>query len=158
MESYSTTYDMKGCTKEWIKKQGIRRLDEIRRLYQQLIGGAEEPCIVNLHWTNIHQLFDIALAVKGTKSPVFASKLCHFIFPKLFIVIDNKATGICHYELFWRGLKDAWNAFEQQEEAKRILFSAIRNGQNISIHPNYPVETTIMEICAIGYNHRANNQ
>ncbi len=143
--------------KEWIREQGIRQLGQIRTLYER-ISAAEEPCITSSQWPDIYQLFNIASTIKQVRSPVFSSKMCHFLFPKLFIVVDNESTGVGHYELFWRGLKDAWNTFEQKEEAKNILFSSIRNGRNVSVHPNYPVETKIMEMCTIGYNHRQNNR
>jgi len=144
------------CPNDLIHNRGMRRLGQIRQQYNRLIS-AGEPCITNLQWTYIEQLFGIASTIKPSRTPVFASKMCHFLFPKLFIVMDNKATGVGHYELFWRGLKDAWNGFEQKDQAQTILFNAINNRQNLPLHPHYPVETTIMEICAIGYNNRPNN-
>lgn len=146
----------RGCTNELIHNRGIQRLGRISQLYQQLIT-AGEPCITNLQWSDIEPLFVMVSEIKQTRSSVFASKMCHFLFPKLFIVFDNKATGAGHYELFWRGLKGAWSEFEQQEKARNILFNAIRNGQCVQVHPNYPVETVIMETYLIGYNHRENN-
>lgn len=133
-----------------IRNRGRKQLVRIRQQFRKLIA-AGEPCITNLQWADIDQLFEIAFEIKPLKSmtPVFASKMCHFLFPKLFIVMDNKATGVGHYELFWRGLKDSWNKFNDKEKARNILFKAIQNRR----HRNYPVETTIMEICAIGYNH-----
>ena len=142
----------RGCPKDLIYNRGIERLERIRQLYQQLIA-AGEPCITNSQWSDIEPLFIIVSEIKQTRSPVFASKMCHFLFPKLFIVVDNQATGVGHYELFWRGLKDAWSAFEQRQEAENILLRTIQDGR----HQNYPVETMIMEICTTGYNHRENN-
>ena len=137
-----------------IRKKGEKQLERIKKQYKRLIS-AKEPCITNLQWLDIDQLFSIAFAIKPTKSrtPVFASKMCHFLFPKLFIVMDRTATGVENYELYWRGLKDAWNAFNEKEQAQKILINAIQHRRNLPIHPEYPVETTIMEICAIGYNH-----
>jgi hypothetical protein len=145
-----------GCTKVLIRKRGREQLNQISQQYDRL-SAAEEPCITDLEWTDLEELFNIASMIKLSKSPMFASKMCHFLFPKLFIVIDGKATGLGHYELYWRGLKDAWTKFEQKEEAKVILLKAINNTQNLPLHPNYPVETTIMEMCVIGYNNRPNN-
>ncbi len=146
----------RGCTIDLIRERGREQLNQISQQYERLIS-AGEPCITNLHWVDIDQLFGIAFTIKSSKTPVFASKMCHFLFPKLFIVMDNEATGVGHYELFWRGLKDAWNEFEQKDQARTFLFNAINNRQKLPLHPNYPVETTIMEICAIGYNSRPNN-
>ena len=38
-------------------------------------------------------------------SQVFACKMCHFLLPNLFLVIDNWATGVMDYEFCWRGMK-----------------------------------------------------
>ena len=79
-----------------------------------------------------------------------ASKACHFLLPKVFIVTDNKGTGIFDYEFVWRGLKDEWSRFTHQEQAKRDLKKWINSE---SLHPCYPWETNIMELCLIGYKH-----
>jgi len=32
--------------------------------------------------------------------------MCHFLFPKLFIVMDNLDTSVFDYEFYWRGMQD----------------------------------------------------
>jgi hypothetical protein len=75
--------------------------------------------------------------------------MCHFLFAMIFPVIDNKATGIFEYEFYWRGMKDAWQRFPLQEQARAQL-----NAEIITtgpIHPSYPWETKIIELSHIGY-------
>jgi hypothetical protein len=57
--------------------------------------------ITNLLWEDVASLFAPASMIKNARSPVFAGKMCHFMFP-LFVVMDNKATGIFDYEFYWR--------------------------------------------------------
>jgi hypothetical protein len=97
-------------------------------------------------------LFALAFGIQRGKPPVFASKMCHFLFPKLFVVMDTTATGIFEYEFYWRGRKDEWCRFTKKAQAYNILTQAIGAGKPID--PLYPYETKIMELSSIGYNHR----
>jgi hypothetical protein len=116
------------------------------------ISPTIEPSITNLSWEDVARLFALAYGIKRGKSPVFACKMCHFLFPKLFVLMDNTATGIFEYEFYWRGMKDEWTRFGQKATAQNILTQAIQS--NKPIHPAYPYETKIMDLCHIGYNQR----
>jgi hypothetical protein len=116
--------------------------------------GSIEPCIANLPWEGAAPLFSLASEIKPS-SPVFPSKLCHFLFPKLFTPMDNEVIGVLDYEFYWRGMKDEWRRFDQKDQARELLASAIREGSDSPIHPLYPYETKIMELSHIGYNFRA---
>jgi hypothetical protein len=83
---------------------------------------------------------------------VFASKLCHFIFPRLFIVMDNLATDVFAYELYWCSMKDQWEKFIEKEAAIDLLKGQITK-DNETLRLNYPLVTKIMELSYIGYKH-----
>ncbi len=83
---------------------------------------------------------------------MFASKAVHFILPRAFIVMDNLATQAFDYEFYWRGMKDEWMRFEDKEEAIEILRASIRSPK--PVHPDFPFETGIIEVCHTGYKHR----
>jgi hypothetical protein len=113
--------------------------------------SAEEPSVAHLNWERVEPLFALATSIKpGT--PVFPSKMCHFIFPKLFIVVDHEATGVFEYEFYWRGMKDEWNRFREKERAIDTIRRTVESDR--PLHPMYPVETKIKELCQIGYNYR----
>jgi hypothetical protein len=82
----------------------------------------------------------------------FACKMCHFMFPKVFAVMDSTATGIFEYEFYWRGMKDEWSRFTKKSQACSIVTKAITSKKPIC--SLYPYETKIMELCHVGYNHR----
>ena len=139
-------------TKADIAKRGFRRLAAIGAQYAKLAGtSAAEPNIADLSWEEVARLFDLASQIKP-RSPVFASKMCHFLFPKLFIVMDNLATSVFDYEFYWRGMKDEWSRFGDKGKARTMLAEAIKSDK--PLHPLYPFETKIMESSHIGHKHR----
>jgi hypothetical protein len=80
---------------------------------------------------------------------VFASKLCHFILPRVFPVVDNEATGFFDYEFYWRGMQDEWRRFTEPEKAK----DQIREQIGPAMHTLYPLECRVIELSHIGYAH-----
>jgi hypothetical protein len=104
-----------------------------------------------MSWDDVATFFTLAQSIKP-KSPVFGGKMCHFMFPKLFIVMDNLATNVFDYEFYWRGMKDEWQRFPEKDEALKQLTGAIKSDK--PVHPHYPHETKIMELSHIGYKRR----
>lgn len=144
-------------TKAAIKRGGIQRLSAIAEQFAKLKkDAATEPSIADadLNWEDVARLFDLAAEIKPVKygSKVFPSKLCHFLFPKLFPPIDNEVIGLSEYELYWRGMKDAWRSFNEKEEARNLLTKAINSAKSEKVHPLYPFETKALELSHIGYN------
>jgi hypothetical protein len=101
-------------------------------------------------WTRLR--FVISRPKVKPGSPVFAGKMCHFLLPKLFIVMDNLATSVFDYEFYWRGMKDEWCRFKEKADARNLLTDAIRSDKRL--HPLYPFETKIMELSHIGHKHK----
>jgi hypothetical protein len=141
-------------TKKEIRERGLERLKVINEYYHAIRqSSVGEPSLANMKWENIAPLFDVLCQIKGGRSPVLPSKLGHFLFPRLFIVIDNEATAIFPYEFMWRMLGIAWQEFREKDQAREILSAAIRK-HSPSIHADYPFETKIAELWLIGYKHR----
>lgn len=139
-------------TKVEIHSRGLGCLNELQVQYAQIIASTgTEPSIVNLPWESVSAVFKTASNIKPY-SPVFASKMCHFLFPKLFIIMDNLATSVFDYEFYWRGMKDEWNRFKEKSKARSLLEKAINSDK--PMHPLYPFETRIIEFSHIGYKHR----
>jgi len=138
-----------------IRERGEPKLADIAQHYAAIcILASGEPTIEEVCWQHIAPMFEIGFAIKygerRSASPVFASKMCHFIFPRVFPVVDNKATGYFDYEFYWRGMKDAWGQFADRGRARKILEIAIEAER---VHELYPWETRIIELCHIGYTH-----
>ena len=138
-------------TKADISSRGMRCLTELQAQYAKIVASTStEPSIGDLSWEGVADLFTAVSNIKPN-SPVFAGKMCHFLFPKLFIVMDNLATSVFDYEFYWRGMKDEWNRFKEKSNSQNRLAKAIRSDK--SLHPLYPFETKIIELSHIGYKH-----
>ena len=138
-------------TKADIYARGRRVLTDVAAQHAKLVASAgTEPSIVDLNWEDVAVLFPLASGIKPG-SPVFAGKMCHFLFPRLFIVMDNRGTNVFDYEFYWRGMKDEWSRFRARAEARDLVAEAIQS--NKQLHPLYPFETKIMELSHIGYKH-----
>jgi hypothetical protein len=138
-------------TRAAITARGASCLSEIGTYYAGLLkASAIEPGIADLCWEDVAPLFALVSGIKP-KSPVFAGKMCHFVFPRVFIVMDNLATSVFDYEFYWRGMRDEWRRFKERAEATKLLTEAIKSDK--PLHTFCPFETKIMEVCHIGYKH-----
>ncbi len=138
-------------TKAEIKERGLQFLTDLQRMYLDIRAQTEdEPVFLNFIWDQIRGNYEVLAKIKASNTPVFPSKLGHFIFPKLFIVMDHKATGTEDYEVFWRSMHKAWNSFNEKEEAKKILSEEIVKHSAKTVHKQYPFEIKIIELCNIG--------
>jgi hypothetical protein len=137
-------------SREEITKRGHDRLPDLASAYSKLMARSEsEPCIADVQWEDLEPIFKVAYAIKP--SPVFAGKMCHFLLPKAFIVMDNIATQASHYEVYWRGMRDGWHSFKDKPAAMKSLKDSLICEK--PIHERYPFETKIMEMCHIGACH-----
>ncbi len=138
-------------TKAQIKRQGLPCLSDLQRMYSEICAQTDnEPLFLNFQWDQVKAFFEALANIKGSRSPVFPSKLGHFIFPKLFIVMDQMATGTNDYEILWQSMHEAWASFDERDKAKRILSEEIAAHSGITVHRNYPFEIKIIELNLIG--------
>ena len=140
---------MRPKSKEWINERGLERLTQLNEQYNLILMGNDnrEPDLAAVDWEQLVALFNSAASIKNVASPVFGSKLCHFIFPSAFPVVDREFVGIRGgYEVHWFCCKAHWIECEEKEELMEILKRAI----NPPILPGYPWATKITELCLIG--------
>jgi len=90
--------------------------DEILERGRHVLGSIDDafrrlrmaPPFGHVSWAELAPLFDVAWSIKAVNSPVFASKLCHFMRPDLYVVIDGDAVGLqAPYPLYWQACSDA---------------------------------------------------
>jgi aspartate aminotransferase len=126
------------------------RLPDLQTEYQRLLEiSGDEPSIRSLAWQDISKLYETIAEMKDG-SPVFASKLGHFIFPNVFIVMDNLGTQVIDYDSYWPGMVDEWNVFQDKDATFDLLKNEIERHSRDAAHPLYPYETKIIELCHIG--------
>ena len=137
-----------------ITQKGLDRLTQINTIYSAIRNRFKsEPTIVDLQWSDIAPLFDIMNEIKNGQSPVLPSKLGHLLLPRVFVVIDNEATGVYPYQFLWRMMKNEWDKCEDKDAQIQTLSAAILQ-QAAKITSDYPFETKIPELWLIGYKSR----
>ena len=142
-------------TKWEIKERGLEILEILQTKYFSIRQQSNhEPFFIDFEWSQIEDFFNNLAWIKHSNSPVFPSKLGHFIFPKLFIVMDHQATSAKAYDIFWKSMHSAWANFPERNEAKQILLDAIIKYSKSSVHNFYPIEIKIIELCNIGRKYR----
>jgi hypothetical protein len=128
---------------------GFKLLD-LRKEYEQIVRlSMDEPSIETVAWHDIQPLYTI-MADSKNRSPVFASKLGHFIFPKIFIVMDRLGTEVIPYDYYWQGMLNEWSRFVDKNLAIDLLKNEIKKRSSGEVHNDYPFETKIMELCHVG--------
>jgi hypothetical protein len=138
-------------TKEYISQRGIACLSDFQEEYTAILDANQsaEPSLETISWEKLSGLFGIAAGIKDTMpfSPVFASKLCHFVFPGAFPVVDRAMVGISSkYVDHWHYCREQWVEGALREDLILILKNEIRGGVFVS----YPWSTKIVELCVIG--------
>jgi len=144
-------------TKGIVLARGQNNLQHLQREYARIqsILGNRIPSLSNLAWEDVADLYHIASQIKNVNSPVFGSKLCHFIMPDAFPVIDSNIIKKCKkvigasahsYEAYWRFCKSQWVGCIARPQLVQTMQKAI--GPNIFLH--YPYAVKITELCISG--------
>ncbi|GAA5266111.1 hypothetical protein ACOSOMT5_P2538 [Acidiphilium sp. MT5] len=115
--------------------------------------------IAEVDWDEIAEFTSIVYSIKKVNSPVFTSKLCHFISPCIFPVVDNKSMGnpFQSYEEYFKYCKNLWanTVPETQNELIGILTKNIVDGRcakirELTVSDNFPIKCKLIELCIIG--------
>jgi hypothetical protein len=102
-------------TKREIHEKGLEILSNLQAYYADISNKAKsEPVFLEFTWAEIKAFYNKLAWIKGSSSPNFPSKLGHFIFPKLFRVMDHQATGIEDYCVSWSSMSEDWRSFNQK--------------------------------------------
>lgn len=133
-----------------IYKKGLPYLQELETLYNDIICQPQLKSLTldTLTWNDVRPLYHKAKLIKNVQSPVFGSKLCHFILPNAYPVVDQDAVGIRtnDYSDYWRNCKFMWQHCSDKNRLQSILSDAVGR----RLERDYPWSTKITEICWIG--------
>lgn len=122
--------------KVWEEYQNI--LDEIE---------AGEVPFEEVAWNNFSKIFGLAQQIKPVRSPMFASKLCHFLLPGYFVPYDHAfvcASG--EYQEYWLQRQREWRCCS----CKDRLTNELRRRIAPPVFRRYPFATKIVELCRAG--------
>ena len=146
-------------TKGQIIEWALPHLDEMAEAYRESALPCLETPFEELEWSKISKLPDtVALAKRDNygrpqHSPVFRSKVAHWIMPRLYPVADQEVLGISgSYESYWKATQEAWVAISQVEREAMVegLGAQIESVSHAVMYERYPVEVKIVELCRMG--------
>ncbi len=135
---------------------GLPHLNAINKRFTEIKEKlGEYPSVENIDDDVINDIFNVAGQIKKIKkkSPVFPSKLCHFLFPTIFFIADRDAVRIVDADYFeyWRSCKQEWCKSQNKEELISILRDHIKKSKKFDLlFENYPFPIKITELCRIG--------
>jgi hypothetical protein len=131
-----------------IHKRGLEALSRLRSACDWLPPLGTD--FGEIGWSALSRLFEVACSIKPTLSPVFPSKLCHFIRPDLYVVVDRAVVGLLGpYPDSWAACSRAWRHARPIHDNLRGLLAT---SSTASLPPTYPFATKITELCVIGAN------
>lgn len=127
--------------------KGFAQLPKLRRRYEEVLAAHDgiEPDLSQAHWGNLALLLKLARELKGARSWMFASKLCHFLLPATAVVTDGKVTPIfgANYGDSWQCCQEGWLTCPNKDELIAVLQAEMR----VVPAPCYPWPTKITELC-----------
>jgi len=134
-----------------ILHEGLKSLPQLRAEYNAILKVTDkrEPRLETVSWDILSGLYTVASSIKKTKypSPVFGSKLCHFILPKVFPVIDREMVGVSgEYREYWINCKEQWMTCTVKQE----LIMQLQRAMKVQATSDYPWASKIVELCKIG--------
>lgn len=127
---------------------GLQELPRIDLMHRTLM--ADRLSLETASWSDVAELFGAAAALKPTKSssPVFGSKLCHFMVPGLFPVIDRAAVRWdVPYVDYWNACQESWIAAAADHHGLRSIVDT-RVPEDARVV--FPYATKITELCIVG--------
>ncbi|TSK08556.1 MAG: hypothetical protein FPO08_04410 [Geobacter sp.] len=136
-------------TKRAIRDAGLKLLPDLKYCFYRLAGKVtnELPTIETLVWSDVEPLFEVAAQIKKVSSPMFASKLCHFLVPSAYFVTDGELVKPewNEYRHYWENCQASWLAQSEKEALKNALL--MRMPVNCIPCSTYPWQTKITELC-----------
>ena len=114
--------------------------------------------ITAVTWDQVSAFPTLVATIKPTRSnsPVFASKFCHFLLPRVFPVVDNEGLGNrwLTYEKYFRHVQHEWAITDDADTSAMIMAITDRvERTGASVFSGYPYVTKLVELRLIGRQH-----
>ena len=111
--------------------------------------------ITSVTWEQVSAFPNLVATIKPTRShsPVFASKFCHFLLPRIFPVVDNEGLGNrwSTYQKYFHCVQDEWAATEPADRTALVATLTERiEATGATVFPRYPFVNKVVELRLIG--------
>jgi hypothetical protein len=147
------------ATKADIERWASTELGEMAYAYEHCVVPYLETPFEELNWDDLKMFTEVVARAKRNSaggvqaSPVFRSKVCHWIAPRLFPVADQEVLEISDpYETYWKQVQREWAAIPMatRHELIQRLSEEIARYSRYDVADHYPFEVKIVELCRIG--------
>ena len=151
------------ATKADIEMWASTELEDMALAYQRCVVPYLKTPFEEIQWELVKEFTEVVARAKRNSaggvqvSPVFRSKVCHWIAPRLFPVADQEVLGISDpYEQYWKQVQREWVAIPLALRTQLIkrLTDEIRRTSRYDLADNYPFEVKVIELCRIGRGSR----
>jgi hypothetical protein len=128
------------------------RFEQLGKAWSSVIAPNLPRDIETLEWDQIAAFPLVVVEIKPLKysSPVFTSKFCHFLAPRIFPIVDNKAMGnpFMSYEAYFTTARGEWLSTDSAIRAELINHLTQAIGAPLSCE--FPMKCKLIELCLIG--------
>ena len=136
----------------------IQGAAELGRVWIETCEPLLDADITTVEWEQVSAFSTLVALIKPTRSnsPVFASKFCHFLLPRVFPVVDNEGLGNRwpNYERYFRHVQDEWAATDDTNKSTMITAIKTRiEATGASVFSGYPYVNKLVELRLIGRQH-----
>lgn len=133
--------------------QAQARFAALSRIWEAAVAPYLDNDIAGVEWHQIGAFPSLVAEIKGVTSPVFTSKFCHFLAPRIFPVTDNKLLGLPYptYEEHFTASRAEWLGTDSATQDE--LISLLTHDVGAPLFGSYPMKCKLIELCMIGRRH-----
>lgn len=137
----------------------VERRDQLSKAWAADCAPYSDFDITGVTWAQVGGFPDIVgelKPMKGLASPVFTSKFCHFLLPKVFPIVDNEGSGNRwpRYQQYFEYVQSLWASTPAESRADliAIMTEAVESG-GTKLNADFPMVNKILELRLIGRQH-----
>ena len=142
-----------------VTERFVERRDALTLAWEAHCAPYRDHDITGVTWTQVCGFADLVGEIKpmkGLPSPVFTSKSCHFLLPKVFPVVDNEGSGNRwpRYQQYFNHVQSLWAS--TPDDTRTSLMAAMNEAVEIAganLNSEFPMVNKIVELRLIGRPH-----
>jgi hypothetical protein len=142
-----------------VTERFVERRDALSLAWLACCAPYGDLDITGVTWLQVCGFADLVGEIKPMKSlasPVFTSKFCHFLLPKVFPVVDNEGSGNRwpRYQQYFNHVQSLWAS--TPDDTRTALIAAMTEAVEIAgakLSPEFPLVNKIVELRLIGRQH-----
>ena len=139
-----------GGTRAAMTQRAEQEFPALERLWLEKVSPRLCDDLSVVPWDEVSEFTSHVSSIKDVRSPVFTSKLCHFLIPQVFPVVDNWAMGNPYttYCEYYQAAQSMW--CETDVQTKQALVARLAALIGPAVGPEFPMACKLVELHLIG--------